>query len=434
MKGWILPGLFLCLPAFADTPVGTESGFNEKIINNLNSYLSGLSNTKVPSSRVITTTAPLTGGQALSGDVTLSLPAASASVDGYLTHSNWSLFNGKVNLSGDTMQGTLNTLLTTTSSGVQFSTTASRPSASAGNRGLVWLTQGATGVAEVTTITVPSTAGSTQGDYFVVYNTPVAGPTSDAYWMKIDGNNTAPSGAAFAAATNTHPVVISTGGTAAQNATALTSALTGNAILSAVNNGNGTVTITLAATGSAVDITPHNEDDSGAGHYGVSIGTQGVTETGDQLQVVVKNRSAGYTWVDAASTFVTPTSSQLSDQAGTVVVDWGSEQLYEDFTNILSPNLSVDWGFRLLVDSLGNNTIDWDNRHLLDTSGNTVFDFSGGQAGLPIGAQLQTSVAQPTCVSGLRGLLWVVQGGNGVADILQLCTHKADNSYGWVTH
>lgn len=42
--------------------------------------------------------------------------------------------------------------------------------------------------------------------------------------------------------------------------------------------------------------------------------------------------------------------------------------------------------------------------------------------------------SQPTCDSTHRGLQWLVQGGSGVADLFQICVHKADNTYGWVTH
>lgn len=48
-----------------------------------------------PISRTINTTSPLTGGGDLSVDRTLSMPAASGSVDGYLSASDWTTFNGK---------------------------------------------------------------------------------------------------------------------------------------------------------------------------------------------------------------------------------------------------------------------------------------------------------------------------------------------------
>lgn len=49
------------------------------------------------------------------------------------------------------------------------------------------------------------------------------------------------------------------------------------------------------------------------------------------------------------------------------------------------------------------------------------------------GTQLTTTAAQPSCNSGNRGLWWVVRGGAGVADVLQICMKDAADAYGWVT-
>jgi hypothetical protein len=54
----------------------------------------------VPTTRTISTTAPLSGGGDLSADRTLSIPAATTSVDGYLTAANWTTFNNKIGGSG----------------------------------------------------------------------------------------------------------------------------------------------------------------------------------------------------------------------------------------------------------------------------------------------------------------------------------------------
>ena len=51
---------------------------------------------KVPTNRTIATTAPLTGGGALSGNLTLALPEATASANGHLSSNDWALFNAKV--------------------------------------------------------------------------------------------------------------------------------------------------------------------------------------------------------------------------------------------------------------------------------------------------------------------------------------------------
>ena len=50
----------------------------------------------VPTSRTISTTAPLTGGGDLSANRTLSIPQATGSVDGFLDSADWTTFNNKV--------------------------------------------------------------------------------------------------------------------------------------------------------------------------------------------------------------------------------------------------------------------------------------------------------------------------------------------------
>ena len=50
---------------------------------------------KVPTTRTISTTAPLSGGGDLSANRTLSIAQATTSVSGYLSSTDWSTFNGK---------------------------------------------------------------------------------------------------------------------------------------------------------------------------------------------------------------------------------------------------------------------------------------------------------------------------------------------------
>ena len=67
---------------------------------------SALGYTPVPTTRTISTTAPLTGGGDLSANRTLSMPAATTSANGYLTSTDWNTFNNKENFlaSGTTAQ------------------------------------------------------------------------------------------------------------------------------------------------------------------------------------------------------------------------------------------------------------------------------------------------------------------------------------------
>jgi hypothetical protein len=58
---------------------------------------SELATNAVVPTRTISTTAPLTGGGDLSADRTLSIPAATSSVNGYLSSTDWTTFNSKPN-------------------------------------------------------------------------------------------------------------------------------------------------------------------------------------------------------------------------------------------------------------------------------------------------------------------------------------------------
>jgi hypothetical protein len=63
----------------------------ESDVTNLVTDLAG----KVPTSRTISTSAPLAGGGSLLSNLNLSIPAASGSQNGYLSSSDWSAFNSK---------------------------------------------------------------------------------------------------------------------------------------------------------------------------------------------------------------------------------------------------------------------------------------------------------------------------------------------------
>ena len=67
------------------------SGIPESSITNLTTDLGN----RALTSTAINTTAPLTGGGNLSADRTISIPQASASVDGYLLAADWTTFNSK---------------------------------------------------------------------------------------------------------------------------------------------------------------------------------------------------------------------------------------------------------------------------------------------------------------------------------------------------
>jgi hypothetical protein len=65
---------------------------------NADDALEHLDSTKVPTTRTISTTAPLSGGGDLSANRTLSITQANTSTNGYLSSTDWNTFNGKFTL------------------------------------------------------------------------------------------------------------------------------------------------------------------------------------------------------------------------------------------------------------------------------------------------------------------------------------------------
>ena len=49
------------------------------------------------------------------------------------------------------------------------------------------------------------------------------------------------------------------------------------------------------------------------------------------------------------------------------------------------------------------------------------------------GIQIATTASQPAASASIRGQLWIIQGGAGVADIFQVCIKDATDTYVWVT-
>jgi hypothetical protein len=91
---------------------------------NADDALEHLDSSKVPTTRTISTTAPLSGGGDLSANRTLSIPQATTSVDGYLSATDWTTFNGKQDALGFTAENTANkqNSLAVDGTGVKFPT------------------------------------------------------------------------------------------------------------------------------------------------------------------------------------------------------------------------------------------------------------------------------------------------------------------------
>jgi hypothetical protein len=81
-------------------------------------------NNKVATSRTISTTAPITGGGDLSANRTIAMAAATTSVDGYLTATNWTTFNNKAGTASPTFTGTVTLPTTNTVGGLSRTVTS----------------------------------------------------------------------------------------------------------------------------------------------------------------------------------------------------------------------------------------------------------------------------------------------------------------------
>jgi hypothetical protein len=84
------------------------------------------------------------------------------------------------------------------------------------------------------------------------------------------------------------------------------------------------------------------------------------------------------------------------------------------------------------IDLATNNIV----RLKIDGSGNITASgafTAASTLSTDLGVAISTTTTQPTCNSGLRGTVWVVQGGSGVADVPQICIKDASNNYVWFT-
>lgn len=137
-------------------------------------------------------------------------------------------------------------------------------------------------VAQVDTLTLPAKAGSTGGDYIVVT---ADDGTTYACALNKAGNDPAPTGAAYVAASYKVNKDISAATDAASVAALVNTALntlTGfTAKITSVDVLDGTITLTQVSTGPVAVPVPHNANDSGAGSI-----TTAATTPGEDVEIV----------------------------------------------------------------------------------------------------------------------------------------------------
>lgn len=129
------------------------------------------------------------------------------------------------------------------------------------------------GAAQVEEVTAPAVAGATQGDFIIIYNQ--AGQ-SEALWLDIDADGTAPTADAFTATDVQTKVSVATG----DDAQTVASAIVAAATIADVTFGTpvaGVFTVTQDIYGACADAVPLNEDGSGSGSIAVTVVTDGLT-------------------------------------------------------------------------------------------------------------------------------------------------------------
>ncbi len=163
---------------------------------------------------------------------------------------------------------------------------------------------GVSGVAEEETITIDTTANTTQGDFVILSN---SADETIALWLDIDEAGTEPSGVKYLATDYQALVPIVTAGTAAENGTLFYDTLVAvaqaawNITVTVVDNEDGTVTITQksAANITAAEVLAIAE--GGAGSITAATDQAGVDGTIYAEAIAVMGGKTPYTYAAGAT-------------------------------------------------------------------------------------------------------------------------------------
>ena len=144
------------------------------------------------------------------------------------------------------------------------------------------------------------------------------------------------------------------------------------------------------------------------------------------------NNSTGYGNVSIGSysgAFIANGSTANQTSNTSVYLGYNSKALADGDTN------EIVIGYNAI--GSGSNTATIGNTSITSTllNGNVGIGTTSPTQKLEIngGMRLNTATAKPTCDAGIRGTLWYVQGGAGVADTVEACIKNAGDSYLWQT-
>lgn len=146
------------------------------------------------------------------------------------------------------------------------------------------LDAGTHGIAEVVTLTCPAFAAAAEGDFIIL--TTKAG-VSYAIWLDKDAAGTTPTGPLFTACTHKIKVGIATGDNAIAVAGKFKADVEADTnwagFATITDNGNGTLTITQTAKGTATNPVRKNAAESGNGNFSFTVSPEGSGDYSFQL-------------------------------------------------------------------------------------------------------------------------------------------------------
>lgn len=196
------------------------------------------------------------------------------------------------------------------------------------------------GTSEVTTLTFPSKAGSTGGDYFVVFDTAGLGWAAA---LNKSGSDPVPSGAVWTAIASGRKVNvdISSATTAAQVAALVETAfdaLSSNPFVTDDSAADGTMLVTCTLHGNTTNAQRHNANDSGNGSMGVSTTTPGtaseVDVTANSVAIPTHGFSEGLK-VTLTTTGTLPAGLATATPYYLIIVDAGNVKFASSLQNAL---------------------------------------------------------------------------------------------------
>lgn len=179
-----------------------------------------------------------------------------------------------------------------------------------------------TGVVGSFRLTAPAFAGAAQADYFTFML-----PTGATYavWLDKDDAGTAPTGAAYVAATNKIEVDITTGDTATVVAGAIATAL-GAVAIGITDNADGTLDFLQDTMGDYTAPARHNANDSGNGSFVLSLVVAGVDSNhlNTYQKISASDESHYYIWYNVNSEGVDPAPGGTELEIAVAIGDTGA--------------------------------------------------------------------------------------------------------------